>query len=81
MLELVTTTQDGLHLLSQMRLQMGRDRNNIRPQLALWYNLYYNMWINAHKPRLHGILIRIEINPYSNLPIECELANLNSNPG
>ncbi len=27
-----------------------------------------------------GILIWIEINPDSNLPIECELANLISNP-
>ena len=32
-------------------------------------------------PVYTGILIRIEINPDSNLPIERELANPNSNPG
>ena len=31
-------------------------------------------------PVYTGILIWIEINPDSNLPIECELANPNSNP-
>ncbi len=35
----------------------------------------------VYSPVYTGILIRIEINPDSNLPIECELANPDSNPG